>query len=56
VGSKEGHVVSRGLDAKNEAALVVHLDRSGAEVVAYTNAVDADREVAADLMVAWLIG
>lgn len=30
---EECHVVGRGLDAKNEAVLVVHLDRSGCSLL-----------------------
>jgi hypothetical protein len=54
--SEECDVVRRRLDVKNEAVVVVHLDRRWSEIVTHAcsldaHAVMADREVAASLAI-----
>ena len=58
---EESHIVRRGLDAKNEAVLVVHLDGGWSEVVTDTRsfeaeAVTADGEVTAGFAFADAVG
>src|ERR1043165_1340758 len=59
--SEESDIVRRGLDAKNEAVLVVHLDRGWSEIVANTRSFEAEAvtpsgEVAARLALADALG